>query len=146
VDYDASEARNVDSLFFTLGWDWYGFDKKHIRAHYTELVFLHSVEYAGHVVHSGVSGVPTSMHYFSCLGGTDMYSTKSAQDTLCRTCIFAFGGICGSRSAFRCVRGANVDALFFMIGWDRYLFDKKRVLTHYAEHVFFCIWWDLRVR
>jgi hypothetical protein len=38
-----------------LRWDWYGFDKKRIGTRYTELVFLHPVGYAGHVVHSAVS-------------------------------------------------------------------------------------------
>jgi hypothetical protein len=28
------------------------------------------------------------------------------------------------------------DALFFNLGWDRYVFDKKRVGTHYAKLVF----------
>jgi hypothetical protein len=31
----------------------------------------------------------------------------------------------------------NVDALFFMLRWDRYSFDKKHFRTHYAELVFF---------
>jgi hypothetical protein len=30
----------------------------------------------------------------------------------------------------------NVIALFFMLGWDRYEFDKKRVGTRYTELVF----------
>jgi hypothetical protein len=32
----------------------------------------------------------------------------------------------------------NVDALFFMLGWDRYGFAKMRIGTHYEQHVF-CI-------
>jgi hypothetical protein len=30
----------------------------------------------------------------------------------------------------------NIDALFFMLRWDRYGFDKKRVGACYAEPVF----------
>jgi hypothetical protein len=29
------------------------------------------------------------------------------RDTLCRTCVFASGGLCGSHSAFRCVRATK---------------------------------------
>jgi hypothetical protein len=75
-------------------------------------------------------GCETSMHYFSCLGGTGLDSIistpntlhqncvfasggiggklswarcgfhKNTLETLCRTCVFASGGICGSRSVF----------------------------------------------
>jgi hypothetical protein len=30
----------------------------------------------------------------------------------------------------------NVDALFLMLGWDRYKYDKKRTGSRYAELVF----------
>jgi hypothetical protein len=39
-----------------LGWDWYGFDKKRARTRYAELLFLHLVGSAGHIMHFGVSG------------------------------------------------------------------------------------------
>jgi hypothetical protein len=31
---------NADALFFMLGWDQYGFDKKRVGASYTELEIL----------------------------------------------------------------------------------------------------------
>jgi hypothetical protein len=57
VHSGASGERNVDSLFFLLEWDWYGFDKKRIGTRYTELVFLHLVGCMGHIVHSGLFGM-----------------------------------------------------------------------------------------
>jgi hypothetical protein len=51
-----SRARIVYALFFKLGWDRYGFDKKCVETRYVELVFLHPVRSAGHVVHPGASG------------------------------------------------------------------------------------------
>jgi hypothetical protein len=40
-----------------LRWDRYGFDKKRVRTRYGELVFLHLVGSAGHVVHSGARNI-----------------------------------------------------------------------------------------
>jgi hypothetical protein len=54
VHSDASGVRNGDALFFMLGWDWYGIDKKHAGTCNAELVFLHLVGAVGHKVHSGV--------------------------------------------------------------------------------------------
>jgi hypothetical protein len=34
------------------------------------------------------------------------------------------------------VPAIDVNTLFFMVGWDRYVFDKKRIRTRYAELVF----------
>jgi hypothetical protein len=44
--------------------DQYGFNKKLTGKHYAELVFLHSLGSAGHVLHSGTSGGEMSTHYF----------------------------------------------------------------------------------
>jgi hypothetical protein len=39
----------------------------------------------------------------------------------------------------------NMLALFLMLEWDRYGFNKKRIGTHYTKLVLFCIRWDLWV-
>jgi hypothetical protein len=57
VHCGASRARNVATLFFLLGWDRYGFHNKCSTKPYVELVFLHLVVSACHVVHFGASAV-----------------------------------------------------------------------------------------
>jgi hypothetical protein len=47
-----SRPRNIDTLFFMLGWDGYGFHKKHVGTRYAKLVFFHPEISADHVVHS----------------------------------------------------------------------------------------------
>jgi hypothetical protein len=54
-----------------------------------------------------------STNYFSCSGGPRVDPTKSHQDTLHRTCVFASGAICGSPSAFGCVCGAKRECTIF---------------------------------
>jgi hypothetical protein len=49
--------------------------KKCIRTHYVELLFLHLVRSAAHVVHSGASGHELPAHYFSCSGGPGVEPT-----------------------------------------------------------------------
>jgi hypothetical protein len=51
-----------------LRWDRYGFDKKRFKTHYAELVFLHPVGSAGHVVHSGAFEVRNVDTIFFMLG------------------------------------------------------------------------------
>jgi hypothetical protein len=51
-----SGVRDIDTLFFMLRWDRYGFDKS-MSGHITvNLCFLYPVASVGYVVHSIVSG------------------------------------------------------------------------------------------
>jgi hypothetical protein len=77
VHSGAFGAPNVKALFFMLGLDRCGFHKKRTGTHYAELMFLHPVGSAGHIVHSGVSGHETLMHYFSCSVWPGAVSIKS---------------------------------------------------------------------
>jgi hypothetical protein len=88
-----------------LGWDQYGFDKKRAGTRYAELVFLHPVGSVGHVVHSGAFGaLNVDALFFMLVWDQYEFDKKVRRDTLRRTCVFASGGICGSRSAFPCIR------------------------------------------
>jgi hypothetical protein len=57
VEVGAFGPQNVNALFFIVGWARCRFHKKRTETRYIELVFLHPVGSADHVVHSSVSGV-----------------------------------------------------------------------------------------
>jgi hypothetical protein len=108
VHSGASGARNVNALFFMLGWDQYEFHKNRVGTHYAELVFLRPMQFVGHVVDSGASGLRNIDALFFILGvGPIRIQQKARWDTLLRTCAFASSGICRPCSAFRCVRGTK---------------------------------------
>jgi hypothetical protein len=115
----ASKVRNVDAAFFMLRWVQCGYHEKLVGTHNVELVFLHLVGFMGHVAQSAASGVRNddtlffyprckmSMHYFSCSRGPGAVAMKSASGQITPNLCFAFGGIYGSCSAFRCVRATK---------------------------------------
>jgi hypothetical protein len=98
-DSSASEVRNVNALFFMLWWDRYRFDKKRTGTHYAELVFLHSMRYAGDIVHSGAFGARKIDFLFFILGWDR----------------------CGFYK--KCVGTRYAELVFFMLEWDHYKYD-----------------------
>jgi hypothetical protein len=123
-----SGTQNVESLFFMIGADRYGFHKKRNGAHYTKLVFLHPVRIpekarwdmlhrtcvfaSGGIYRSRsalrcIRGVKHQRTIFHAQVGRVRIAQKARWDTLRQTSVFALGGIFGSRSAFRCVRVAK---------------------------------------
>jgi hypothetical protein len=102
-------------------------------SYYTELVFLYAMGSMGHVVHSGACRAQNLDVLFFMLGWACSDSMKSALGQVTLNLFFASGGINVSRSAFWCILGAKHHVLFFMLGWDRYGFDKKRTGACYAE-------------
>jgi hypothetical protein len=77
VHFIVSGVRNVNALFFMLGWNQYGFHKKRVGTRYAELVFLHPLRSTGHVVHSDASRARNVQALFLCSGGPDTDFTKS---------------------------------------------------------------------
>jgi hypothetical protein len=101
VHSGACGARNIDIIFFMLRSHRFGFHKKRARTPYDELVFFHPMGSVGHVLHSDVQNIDI---LFFMLDWDQHRFDKKQWDTLRRTCVFASGGICGSRSAFRCMK------------------------------------------
>jgi hypothetical protein len=135
----------TDALFFMLACTQNNFHKKRASTRYTELVFFASRGiYGSRSAFRYVEGVNRPCTIFHAHVGPVWFPQKVCQDVLCQTCVFASGVICESHSAFWCIWAWNADALFFMLGWDWYGFNKKCAETCYAKHVF-CIQVDLPV-
>jgi hypothetical protein len=140
----SSRARNIDTLFFMLGWDLCGFHKKRGRTRYAELVFLHLTRSTGHVVHFGAQGARNVDALFLCSGRTGTDSIKSAvrhvTPNLCfcircdlrvTLCILVRPGHETSTHNFSCSGGPHTDST-------------KSTPGHVTPKVCFCVPWDRR--
>jgi hypothetical protein len=110
-------ARNIDTLFFTIQWDQYGFDKKCIGTSYVNIVFLHPVGSVAHVVHSGVFGQRNVDVLFLMLDQYELYKKRASTHYAKLVFLHPLGSV-GHTVHSGASRLRNVDALFFMLGWD----------------------------
>jgi hypothetical protein len=62
---------------------------------------------------------------------------------LCRTCVFASDGLCGSRIAFWCIWHAKRQHTIFTLRWAGAVYIKSAP-EHVTSNLCFCIKWDLR--
>jgi hypothetical protein len=126
VNSGASEAPNVDALFFMVGWVRCGFHKKRARTRYPECVFLHPVGFAGHIVHSGVSRARNVDVLFSCSGRPGAVSIKSETGHVMPNLCFCI----------RCVRGIKCDHTIFHTRVGPVRIRQISSRTRYIELVF----------
>jgi hypothetical protein len=110
--------------------------KKCTRTHYVKLVFLHPVGSTGHVVHSGASRVQNIDTLFFMLEWAGAASVKSASGHVAPNLCFCIRWDQRSRSAFWCVRGMTRRCTIFHARVGPVRFPKKRAGTRYAKLVF----------
>jgi hypothetical protein len=121
------QGAQCQHTIFKLGWAWCGFHKQCARTHYVELVFLHPVGSAYHVVHTGAFGPRIVDTLFFMLGWArygfhKMHIGKRYAEFLFLHAVgyadhivhsSASVGIYGSHSAFQCAWGTKPQRTIF---------------------------------
>jgi hypothetical protein len=145
VHSGASRTRNVDTPFFMLWWDLYGFHKNHIRTHYAELVFSHLVGFAGHLLHSGVSGGRNIDALFFMLGW-DRYRLhkKRTRTRYVKHVLLHLVGSVG-RIVHSDASGHKTSTHYFSCSGGTSTDSRKNLLGHVTMNNCFCMQWDLWV-
>jgi hypothetical protein len=104
----------VIALFFMLGWDRYGFDEKCVGARYTEVVFLHPMGSAGHIVHSAASMERNMIARFFMLGWDRYRFNKKCVGRCYNELVFLHPvGSAGNVGHLVCLVGAKCRRTFF---------------------------------
>jgi hypothetical protein len=130
---------------FIHRWDWYGFDKKRASTHYTQLLFLHLVGHAGHVVHYSESGPWNVDALFFILmsyrcGFDKKHTGTHYVELVFLHPVWSVGHVVHSGESGSWI----FDTLFFMHRWDRYGCTKS-MLGHVMPNLWFWFWWELWV-
>jgi hypothetical protein len=125
-----------------LRWDRYSFDKKHFRTRYVELLFLHPVGSAGHVVHFGASRERTiETIFFKLSWGRYGFDKKRFRTRDAELLFLHPVRSAGQVVHFGASRERIIDTLFFKLGCDRNGLTKS-ASGHVMLNFIFCIWWD----
>jgi hypothetical protein len=128
-----------------LRWAQCGFHKKHARTCYAELVILHPVRSAGHVVHFGAFGLRNVDALFFMLGWASCVLHKKRDGTsyaelVCLHLLYLWFVYCISVHL-----GCGVSPHYFSCSGGPATVSIKSALEHVTPNFCFCIRWDLRV-
>jgi hypothetical protein len=128
---------------FMFGWPRCGFHKKRTGTHYAQLVFLHPVKSAAHVVHSSGSRARNVIALFFMLGCDRYKFDKKHGGTSYAELVFLHPvGSVGHIGHSGASRALNVTVLLLMLGWiDTDL--RKNVLVQVSPNLCLSVWWDI---
>jgi hypothetical protein len=119
-----------------LGLSQCGFHKKRAGTRYAELLFLHSVGSAGHVVHSSASEPRNINALFFMLGWARRGFLNKCSETSYAKLMFLHS-VCPRR---------EISTHYFSCSCETVTGYIKSVSGDVTSNLCFCIWWDLWVK